>query len=431
MLTWALFAGEQARAGDAAFDFSNATDTFTKLAGTGQSPAEPREGAVAATLPSGQVLIAGGATLNAEPFIPPTGLEGERGPLPHGPTARTKSKRLPKGVQASRLHRLVPSVVSFATDGVRYAAWQAREGGPLIVLDTLTGRRKTMTLPAGCNLDSEDEDEEYGVGQTAAAGRFLLSCRPETEEAVSASSVVFSPASGKALALPRGFGWFRLGSRYAEGVREPFGGGPFIDDLATGRVRKIRGYEAAALQGSGAPGQRSICAKLSRRVRKLGGLSYIGGNFSYQSGVLARQYGVRGEVAIEHCHGRPILLEGQHIGRSRGLDFLPHDFDLRGGLISWDTGGAPAENEERVRDEHLFRATLSAYTLATGARYRWPLPRIHVTGAPGGEGALAQAQPPGYSSHTASMVFWIATRSIECGEDECTAKTAAVYAARL
>ena len=40
--------------------FNPATDTFTKLTGTGQSLTEARYGAVAATLPSGQVLIAGG-----------------------------------------------------------------------------------------------------------------------------------------------------------------------------------------------------------------------------------------------------------------------------------------------------------------------------------------------------------------------------------
>ena len=40
--------------------FNPATDTFTKLTGAGQSLTEARYGAVAATLPSGQVLIAGG-----------------------------------------------------------------------------------------------------------------------------------------------------------------------------------------------------------------------------------------------------------------------------------------------------------------------------------------------------------------------------------
>jgi hypothetical protein len=40
--------------------FNPATDTFTKLTGRRRSPTEGRFGAIAATLPSGQVLIAGG-----------------------------------------------------------------------------------------------------------------------------------------------------------------------------------------------------------------------------------------------------------------------------------------------------------------------------------------------------------------------------------
>ena len=58
--------------------FNPATDTFTKLEGAGQSLTEPREGAVAATLPDGQVLIAGGqstsgsALSSAELFDPAT-----------------------------------------------------------------------------------------------------------------------------------------------------------------------------------------------------------------------------------------------------------------------------------------------------------------------------------------------------------------------
>jgi hypothetical protein len=40
--------------------FNPASDTFTKLSGNGHSPTEVRPGAVAAVLPSGEVLIAGG-----------------------------------------------------------------------------------------------------------------------------------------------------------------------------------------------------------------------------------------------------------------------------------------------------------------------------------------------------------------------------------
>jgi N-acetylneuraminic acid mutarotase len=76
-----LIAGEAASGGSSSAElFNPATNTFTKLKGTNQSPAEPREAAVAAALPGGQVLIAGGrppgdplnAVSTAELFSPST-----------------------------------------------------------------------------------------------------------------------------------------------------------------------------------------------------------------------------------------------------------------------------------------------------------------------------------------------------------------------
>ena len=57
--------------------FNATTDTFSELAGAGESPTEPRFRAVAATLPLGQVLIAGGfngtgSLSSAELFNPAT-----------------------------------------------------------------------------------------------------------------------------------------------------------------------------------------------------------------------------------------------------------------------------------------------------------------------------------------------------------------------
>jgi hypothetical protein len=69
--------------------FNPVTDTFTTLTGLGQSPIEPREGAVAATLPSGEVLIAGGAKVRSS-----VGYNGS--PAPVGPlsSAATASAEL-------------------------------------------------------------------------------------------------------------------------------------------------------------------------------------------------------------------------------------------------------------------------------------------------------------------------------------------------
>ena len=52
--------------------FDPATDAFSKLAGTGEALTEPRGGAIAAALPSGQVLIAGGEAQLPEPPVIPT-----------------------------------------------------------------------------------------------------------------------------------------------------------------------------------------------------------------------------------------------------------------------------------------------------------------------------------------------------------------------
>ena len=52
--------------------FNPATDAFSKLTGAGQVLTEPRGGAIAATLPSGQVLIAGGEAQPPEPPVLPT-----------------------------------------------------------------------------------------------------------------------------------------------------------------------------------------------------------------------------------------------------------------------------------------------------------------------------------------------------------------------
>ena len=104
-----LIAGETAPAGSSSAElFNSATDTFTKLTGSDQSPGEPRESAVAATLPGGHVLIAGGrapgeplnAVSSAEVFNASTdtftGLQGG-GQSPSEPRSRAAAAALPNG----------------------------------------------------------------------------------------------------------------------------------------------------------------------------------------------------------------------------------------------------------------------------------------------------------------------------------------------
>jgi hypothetical protein len=233
--------------------------------------------------------------------------------------------------------------------------------------------------------------------------------------------------TGKSIALPGGLDWFRLGTRYVEGVRESENGPPLIDNLASGKVRPVGEETLVDLDRPGAPDDHIICAKLRRRVRNLEGRDGIGHSFSYANGVFVGEFGNHGMVQIDRCAGRSVILKGQFVGGGfLAINHGPHDFNLRAGLGSWDTGGGPDASEYMGAHESSFRPTLSTYTLATGARHRWTLPRIRV-GSP--------TEPPpgawGYSTHTAHMVFWVATLWDECDEGGCVAGAAAVYGARL
>src|ERR1700691_2504391 len=76
-------------------------------------------------------------------------------------------------VDALQLRRLAPSVTSFATDGLRYAAWQDYPAAPIVVLDTLDGSEREIETP-GCVLEELSNAHESGEG-----GLFLLSCFTE------------------------------------------------------------------------------------------------------------------------------------------------------------------------------------------------------------------------------------------------------------
>lgn len=315
--------------------------------------------------------------------------------------------------RASKLHRLASSVTSFASDGARYAAWQVHEGGPLSVLDTLTGRRGAETLPAGCKLQGED-GENYS-DWAAAGGRFLLECSSGRDE-------LFSVTGGESLTLPGGFSWLRVGTHYVQGMHETGGAPRFVYDLATGKLSTIRGTENAVdLNRATMPARIAICSALRSRVRADEGFEFLGDLFGYEHGVFAGDYGKHGEVQITHCNGHSVILEGEFVrGGHLATVAKPHDFDLRGGLVSWDTGEESDVGEPTEARERSFGATL-----ATGARHHWSLPRVTVQGD---EGPVTGAF--GYSTHTSNTVFWIASRTLSC-DKTCWPATTAVYGARL
>jgi hypothetical protein len=291
----------------------------------------------------------------------------------------------------------------------------------LVVLDTLTDRQKRMALPSGCNLEGLQEDGSYGV---AAGGRFLLLCATT----VPARSAVFSVRTGRSFLLPGDeIVWSGLGTRYSQGFFE--GGGQVIDDLATGKLHRVSEEEAVLdLDRPGARGVRETCPRLLRRVRKEQGVGRLdSGFFGYGNGAFVSDYGQHGEVQIDRCDGRSTVLKGQFVtGSSLEITHTPHDFDVRAALASWDTGSvSPTPELPEEPRERSFRPTVTVYTLASGARRHWTLPRLRLE-----EAAESARGAFGYSTHTAHMVFWIGTRTDSCDEG-CSPATAAVYGARL
>lgn len=258
----------------------------------------------------------------------------------------------------------------------------------------------------GCRLHNEAESGEPII--SAAAGRFLLECGE------GAAQTLLDVRTGRSVLLPKKTNgtsdWYRVGTRYVMGVN-------VLYDIATGASRPLK--RVADLDAPGAS-TNGICPAVRRLVvhNPWDGLHR---GFAFQGELFAQGSGKRGEVQLDRCHGRPTIL------RARGTDGgfgngEPEDFDLRGGLLSWDTG---SEAAGYIPPEPKFRGGLYAYALATRRRHKWLLPRLPVTVA--GETVKGTY---GYSTHTANMVFWIATQTLSCYK-LCDVETSAVYAASL
>jgi hypothetical protein len=297
---------------------------------------------------------------------------------------------------ASPLRQLAGSTTSFATDGVRYAAWQVDPAAPIVVLDTLNGSRRELETP-GCALDSGE-----GGYATAAAGRFLLTC----EEA--GAQALLDVQTGKSVLLPKksngSSGWYRVGTRYVMGVNK-------IYDIATGATASLK--KPADLDAPGAS-LNAFCPAVRRLVLHNPWQGF-GERYATVGDLFVQVSAEQGNVQIDRCHGRPTILTG-HGGTTFGLG-EPEDFNIRGGLLSWDTGSTAADY---MPPEGPFRGSLYAYRLGSHRRHKWLLPRLRVTGS----GTF------GYSTHTANMVFWIATRTLTDGE-VLSVETSSVYAAAL
>jgi hypothetical protein len=308
---------------------------------------------------------------------------------------------LTSGAIASPLHRLASGTVAFASDGTRFAAWQSRGAAQIVVLDSLTGQQRPITPPVGCRLHNEAEDGEPII--SAAAGRFLLACNEN------ATQGLLDVRTATNILLPTITNWYRVGTRYVMGVNE-------IYDIATGVSTRLTTPADLDAQGASING---VC----RAVRHLlihnpwQGLREA---YTFQGALFAQGSGKHGNVQINRCHGHPTILRargGEDFGNGK-----PQDFDLRGELLSWDTGSAA---QDYIPPEPQFRGSLYSYELRSHKRHRWPLPRLPVAVA-----SETVKGTYGYSTHTANTVFWIATQTLESGK-VFSVETSAVYAAPL
>jgi hypothetical protein len=97
---------------------------------------------------------------------------------------------LPSPASATPLRRLAPRITSFASDGVRYAAWQVNAAAPIVVLDTRTGKRRAIPVP-GCVLADQSRSSVSDGG-----GRFLLTCSPDEPATVTRCGCAAAEPSG-------------------------------------------------------------------------------------------------------------------------------------------------------------------------------------------------------------------------------------------
>jgi hypothetical protein len=139
--------------------------------------------------------------------------------------------------------------------------------------------------------------------------------------------------------------------------------------------------------------------------------------FTYGHRLFVTGHG-RTDIAIDHCDGAQTVLRAHD---------EPGNFDLRAGLLTWDTGTA-GTSFEAVFGGGLIskRPVLVAYDLANGHRNAWALPRLPLIETVAHERIMGSF---GYSTHTAHDVFWIAATTVEQNEAGVTVTSFAIYAA--
>jgi hypothetical protein len=324
--------------------------------------------------------------------------------------------------------RLAADTSVFASDGTRYVGWQTRpaQGLPIFVLDTQSERVHEVAPPTSCGLEGEEQSD--GPHAEAAHGRFLLSCGAMLNARTGA--VTYLPSG------PTGSDWSRIGARYVEGVAhkgrcrhthvEERHHDPCLAvyDIVTRAIRDRPFSEPADLDRPGAP---AVCDTLRAKVVKLRE-SNPASAFSYSDGVLVEGTAI-GEapvtrVRLSRCHGRATVLHSRP---------EPHNFDVRGGVLSWDNGHAGSAWTSEFEGEDIRHGAISAYFLLGGRRQSWRLPPLPLFET--NEAFTKKIQLTtgvlGYSTHTRYSVFWIAASTVIPNRAGWSVATSSVYAAPL
>jgi hypothetical protein len=280
------------------------------------------------------------------------------------------------------------------------------------VFDTRSGAQMRAMVPAGCSL--EDQGGKSEQGPPADAGRFLLQCPSYT--------ALLDGRTHSVRMLPNAPLWQALGAFYVEGLagnpatcaqipaerrnNEPC---TALYDIMTRVVSQRPQWQVGNLDRPGAP---LVCRALRGTLlaERMAHRTYL---FDYRDGLLARPAGNHGNVQIDRCRGRPTILH------ARGE---PVNFDLRGGVLTWDTGHNLETFNEDLED--IARGTVFSYRLGTHQRHSWQLPRLRVGGISSPTAVL------GYSTHTANTIFWVAPEN-DIGIELRQIGTSAVYATPL
>jgi hypothetical protein len=293
------------------------------------------------------------------------------------------------------------------SDGTRYVAWETAEGSPITIFDSRTAAHRQIAPPKGCTLRRYLYSEGVELRGGAAAGRFLLVCQQ-------GGFALLEVPTGHITSLPNTLGrgvWQTVGSLYIEGsssvasacshseaeLREPEPWCAAFYEIATGIVSyRPFGSPLAELDRSGAP---LVCS----RLREKAGYESLGTEGEEHKGYANGLYvhaARNSDLKIERCNGKSITIKGRR---------SPRDFDVRGGLLTWDTGHPGSELQDYEPNEGP--GSLFSYDLATRKQRGWDLPKLPVFTE--SEGAPIHGVF-GYSTHTSTMVFWLATRKVEC-----------------